>query len=122
MYAGRPEVPSEVDKATVVAAVEMATALISHFEAVLHLMEQNPETRRAERVLAWIKRENSLFFTARECFREHQSLFDRMSALTPALMLLQEKGYIRINQQSSNGGRRPSDLCDVNPAILRDKS
>ena len=118
IYAGRLDPPTEIDKPTVVAAVEMATALISHFSAVLELMERNPETMRAERVLAWIVRKRPLLFTARDCFRDHQRLFDQMSALTPTLKLLQDKGYIRISPQASSGGRPPSDLIEVNPALL----
>jgi len=41
-----------------------------------------------------------------------------MSALTPTLKLLQDKGYIRISPQASSGGRPPSDLIEVNPALL----
>ena len=54
----------------------------------------------------------------RDCFRAHQRLFKRVDALQPVITLLAEHGYIRRTSRESSGGRKPSDLIEVNPALL----
>jgi hypothetical protein len=116
--ADRVELPTEVDKQTVTAALELSARLVSHCRAAFALMDQDPETRKAERIVAWILRQRSLFFTARDCFRAHQALFKQVKAMMPTLTLLEQHGYIRIDRRGSSGGRPPSDLCEVNPVLL----
>ncbi len=118
LYADRMQVPEEIEKPTVTAAIEAGTSLISHCRAAFALMDQDPETVRAERVLAWILRQRSSFFTVRDCFRSQQALFKRVTALIPTLTLLAQHGYLRIDRGGSSGGRPPSELCEVNPALL----
>jgi hypothetical protein len=118
MYAGRLDLPPEIDQSTMIGELECGAALISHCLATFALIERNPEIGKAQRIIAWIFRRRSPFFTARECFRAHQTLFTRMTSMMPTLTLLEQHGYIRIDRQGSSGGRPPSELCEVNPAIL----
>jgi hypothetical protein len=117
-YAGRLDMPAEIERPIVKAALELAAALISHCAAVLALMERDVETHKGERVLAWIVCQRLPSFTARDCFRAHQRLFRRVQSMTPTLILLEQHGYLRVVRQSSSGGRTPSDLVEVNPALL----
>lgn len=117
-YAGRIDIPLAIDKPTVAAAVELAAGLIPHCRAVFALMDSDPEARKAERIVSWINRQRSPFFTARDCFRAHQALFKRVTSLMPTLLLLEQHGYIRIDRQQSSGGRPPSDRVEVNPTLL----
>jgi len=119
MYVGRVDTPMEIDQPTMVAALEIAAKLVSHCRATFALMDQDPDTTKAERIVGWIVRQRSAFFTARDCFRAHQ-VFKRVTAMTPTLILLEQSGYIRINRQTPSGGRPPSDLCEVNPVLLGD--
>ena len=118
MYVGRVDVPTEIDKPTVVAAIEAGASLVSHCRAVFALMDRDPECGKAERIIAWILRQRSAFFTARDCFRAHQGLFKRVSTMMPTLILIEQSGYIRIDRQCSSGGRPASDVCQVNPTLL----
>lgn len=99
-------------------AIEVAAALITHARAVFELLERDPAFESAAKVLNWIRRVGNDSFTARNCFRAHQSRFMRMDALNPVLDLLEEHGYIRRHHRDSQGGRRPSDIYEVNPAFL----
>ncbi len=117
-HAGSAVVPSEIELSTVTSAIELAVPLISHCRAAFALMERALETKKAERVLAWIQRQRCAFFIARDCFRAHQQLFKQATALMPTLILLQQHGYVRVDRQLSSGGRPPSDLVAVNPVIL----
>jgi hypothetical protein len=98
-------------------AVEVSRCLISHARAVFALMGQDPEIEYAEKLLRWIRRQGKSSFTTRECFRAHQSRFQRVDAMLPILHLLAEHGYIRGASRDASGGRPPSALYDVNPAI-----
>jgi hypothetical protein len=99
-------------------ALDFARLLISHARAVFALMERDPNVEDAEKLISWIFRQGEPSFTVRDCFRAHQSRFRRVDLLLPVLMLLEQHGYIRREQQLPSGGRRPSDMCEVNPAVL----
>jgi hypothetical protein len=116
----RGSAPAEIDHSTVVAAAEIGATLISHCRAVFRLMDRDPETTKAERIIGWALRQRSAFFTARDCFRAHQGFFKRMNAMTASLILLEQNGYIRILRPASTGGRPQSEVCEVNPALLRE--
>lgn len=99
-------------------AIELATCLISHTQAVFALMDRDPALNDAERIVAWMIRQRKASFTVRDCFRAHQGRFQRVDAMQPIIALLEQHGYIRRAKQGSAGGRPASDLCEVNPAVL----
>jgi hypothetical protein len=117
-HIGRSSIEIEIQKSTIVAAVEFATALISHAQAVFALMERDISIEHAVKLVAWIVKHAQPSFTVRDCFRAHQARFKRVDALFPVLVLLEQHGYIRRAAQDSSGGRRPSDVCEVNPVLL----
>ena len=108
----------EIPPSTVARALDFASCLISHAQAVFALMERDPNIESAHKVIAWIVRRGQASFTVRDCFRAHQTRFKRVDAMTPVLSLLEQHGYIRRQQRESSGGRHPSDVCEVNPAVL----
>jgi hypothetical protein len=107
----------EVTLDTMRRAVELATCLISHARAVFALMERDPNIEDAQKLIVWIGRWGRESFTIRDCFRAHQSRFNRVDAMTPALNLLEQHGYIRQKKLEPTCGR-PSDIYEVNPEIL----
>jgi hypothetical protein len=109
-----PDIPNT----TMTMALEMATCLISHARCAFALMDQDPAVENGEKLRRWIVRHGKPSFTARDCFRAHQQRFQRVEAMLPILQLLEQHGFIRRVQRDSSGGRPPSDLYDVNPAIL----
>lgn len=108
---------TEIEAATMESAVEVATSLISHCRAALALMDEDPAFRHAQQVLAWIIQQGTESFSVRDCFRAHQTLFKRVSEITPIFTVLEQHGYIRICRQPSSGGRPPSPRCEVNPTL-----
>jgi len=115
---GRVEFDPEIVPSTIARALDFASCLISHAQAVFALMERDPNIESAQKLIAWILRQSKSSFTVRDCFRAHQQRFRRVDAMTPVLSLLEQHGYIRRQQRESSGGRYPSDICDVNPAVL----
>lgn len=115
---GRVSFGAEIPEPTIVCALEFATCLISHAQAVFALMERDPNIEHAVKLVSWMMRQGQPWFTVRDCFRAHQGRFKRVDALYPVLGLLEQHGYIRRAAQESSGGRKPSDLCEVNPALL----
>ena len=118
LQVGRAEIEERISISTVQSALNLAAALISHAQCVFALMERDPNLENAKKLATWIVQRGQPSFSVRECFRAHQERFKRVDALLPVLSLLEQHGYIRRIQQSSGGGRRPSDLCEVNPGVL----
>jgi hypothetical protein len=107
-----------IPASTMQMALDLAASLISHARCVFELMERDPNLESAKKLVAWIVSGGHSSFTVRECFRAHQERFKRMDAMLPVLTLLEQHGYIRRLAQVSTGGRRPSDLCEVHPALV----
>ena len=82
-------------------------------------MDSDPERVKAERIISWIHRQRSLFFTVRDFYRANQRIFKPVKSIKPTLKLLEQHGYIRVDRQGSSGGRPPSSLCEVNPALFK---
>jgi Protein of unknown function (DUF3987)/Bifunctional DNA primase/polymerase, N-terminal/Primase C terminal 1 (PriCT-1) len=108
----------EIALSTMILALELAACLVSHARAVFALMERDANVENAEKLVGWIKRQGKPSFSVRECFRAHQSRFKRVDAMLPVLLLVEQHGYIRRLHNESSGGRKPSDVCEVNPAVL----
>ena len=115
---GRVSIGAEISLETVARALELAACLISHARAVFALMERDPNIEHAQKLLSWIVRRGQESFSIRDCFRAHQPRFKRVDAMLPVVGLLEQHEYIRREPHESSGGRRPSDVCQVNPAIL----
>jgi hypothetical protein len=112
------ETDTEIPRPTIIRALDLAVPLISHARAAFALMESDPTVEFAQRIAVWLVRNERPSFTVRDCFRAHQHLFKRVDAMAPVLALLAEHGYIRRVGRDSSGGRPPSDLIEVNPAVL----
>jgi hypothetical protein len=115
---GRNEIDDEIASTTMKSALGLAASLISHARSVFALMERDPNVENAKKLIAWMIRKAQPQFTIRDCFRAHQEQFKRVDAMMAVLLLLAQHGYIRRVAQDSTGGRRPSDLCLVNPTVL----
>jgi hypothetical protein len=117
--ADRSELESCISRHTMQSALDLASCLISHVQCVFALMDRDPNVESAEKLMAWIIRQGQPSFTVRDCFRAHQGRFKRVDAMLHVLALLEQHGYIRRVSQTSGGGRTPSDICGVNPAVLK---
>jgi hypothetical protein len=99
------------------AAIDLVTPLIGHALAVFDLMERDKATEDAQKILGWIRREGQPRFTLRDCFHAHQSRFQTVDAIRPALGVLVERGYIR-QAPKPQVAHRPSEPYDVHPKAL----
>jgi hypothetical protein len=108
----------EVSLATVRSALDLASALIPHARAAFALMDRDPALEMARKIVDWIVRSGKASFDERDCFRAHQKLFKRMNVMRPILSLLEEHAYVRCVEQGSTGGRPPSTVIEVNPAVF----
>jgi hypothetical protein len=112
---------AEILEPTALLAVELATSYIFHARAAFSLMQRDSEIEHAQKIANWFVERKLTSFGIRECFRAHQSRFERVDAMDQAIKLLIAHGYIRRTKQDSTGGRPPSDRCDVNPALFDQK-
>ncbi|MCK6478596.1 MAG: DUF3987 domain-containing protein [Planctomycetaceae bacterium] len=110
--------PSTVSREAVERAILLGRYLIPHALAAFGLMGTNREKEDSLYLLRWILRRPRDRFTKREVWQETKGgRFQKAEDLDPPLQDLEERGYIRRDQdeQRRGGGRRPSPSYSVNP-------
>lgn len=119
---GRRDLGLLIPRSTIQQALDLAACLISHVQCVFALMDRDSAVDAAKKLVVWAIRRGQPSFTIRDCFRAHQGRFERVDAMLPILSLLEQHGYIRRVPQCSAGGRKPSEICEVNPAVLTEEN
>ncbi len=115
-----PELP--IDRATIMAAVEIARYLIPHAEAVMSLMQAQEDSgdNDARYVLRWIERHDKRQFKKSESQQHGKRRFPRAVDIDAALGELARRGYIRqVSAEQPQIGRPPSPRYEVNPAFFQ---
>jgi hypothetical protein len=98
-------------------AIAVSEAIAAHTLAVFDMMQLDPETEGARRILRWIKRKRLMQFTQRECFEGNKSYFGKVDAMSKALMKLSDHDYI-LECDLDPVAHRPTTLFEVNPLIF----
>jgi replicative DNA helicase len=104
---------------TLAGAVRLAGYLVEHARAVFDLMGADPRLDDARWLLDWISRTGQAQFTRRDAHHAApRGRFPKATNLDPALVLLEEHGYLRrvdADPPGAKGGRPPSPRFLVNP-------
>jgi hypothetical protein len=111
----------EVSADTLKKAITIARYLIPHARAAYAEMGADPKIAAAKFVLRWIEKSGGTDFTRRQAFEGTKSRFKEVAALDPALRVLEDHGYIRLEETpiEKRPGRRPSEKYLVNPIFQR---
>jgi len=107
-----------IPEATVAAAHRLGDYYVAHALAVFDRLGSDPALDGARAVLAWIEAHHPARFTKRELFTAiSRAQFRTVSALDPALDLLEQHGYIRpaVQPDRSGRGRPPSPTYLTHP-------
>lgn len=110
---------SKVSQGTMSRATELGRYLIDHGRGAYATMGADPEIEDARRVLRWIKRKEVASFSQRDCFEGVKGHFERVDRLLPALSLLKEHGYIRLQPPARRRGpgRPRGPIYEVHPDV-----
>jgi hypothetical protein len=104
---------------TFAGAIQLADYLVEHARAVFDLMGAHPRTDDARWLLDWIGRTGQAQFTRRDAHHAApRGRFPKATDLNPALVLLEEHGWLRrvdADSPGPKGGRPPSPRFLVNP-------
>lgn len=95
-------------------ALEIADYLIHHAQAAFGLMGADLQIENSKHVLRWIERTKISRFTRSEVHNALQKKFSRVEDLKPALQVLVDRHYIRL-EPSEKAPNRPSIRYSVNP-------
>jgi hypothetical protein len=110
---------SSIESSTMRGALLIGEYLLAHALEAFRQMGADERLRDAEIVLAWIKRNRRVTVTRREMFRGvTSSRFRHVADLEPAISELVERGYIRSRNPEPGKSGRPSQVFDVNPAVI----
>jgi replicative DNA helicase len=105
---------------TFAAALRLAEYLIDHARAVFDLMGADARTDDARWLLDWITRTSQVQFSRRDAHQAARGRFRKATDLEPALILLEEHGYLRRvdpgpSRDPHGRGRPASPRFLVNP-------
>lgn len=106
----------KVSRDTMLSALQIAETLSHHALAAFGIMGADLQIEDAKHVFRWICRERLAQFTKRDCHNALQSRFGRLSELEPALMVLKERHYVRL-EPAQKVSHRPSVRYEVNPEL-----
>jgi replicative DNA helicase len=107
-----------IDADTFAGAARLADYLVDHARAVFDLMGADPRVDDARWLLDWISRTGQAQFTRRDAHHAApRGRFPKATDLDPALVLLEEHGWLRrvdADAPGPKGGRPPSPRFLVN--------
>ena len=99
---------AEITAETMNAALEIITVISVHSLAALDMMGANFTIAKAREVLDWIKRSKQNGCSVRDAFNALRKKFHNVNALSRALDILEERGYVKVIEQPKDGPGRPS--------------
>jgi len=111
------EWPVEITTDTLKEAIKIGRYLISHARMAYAEMAADQKIEDAKLVLRWIEKTGSIAFSKRDVFEGTKSRFKQVTALDPALKILEDHGYIQLEElpPKIGAGRKPSPRFLVNP-------
>lgn len=116
-HAGRTD-QLEISLETMVAALELMAVFTQHSIHAMGMMGTDPQISAAQLILEWLRRHRQQMISQRDIFNALRGRFPKMDQLTPALYILEERGYIRIEEIDRSGpGRPPSPIIIMRPDL-----
>jgi hypothetical protein len=112
----------DVDDESMARAARLIDYFKAHARKVYAVMDADPKTAAARRVLRWIAGQRQPRFQKRDAYQALKGTFRTIDELEPALTLLEKHGYIRPEpgQARAGPGRKPSPYYEAHPDLLRD--
>lgn len=109
----------EVSAETMAGALDLMAVVAKHSRHALDLMGADDAIAAARRFLDWINRNRLPEFTLRDAFEGLKGMFPRVAALREVADVLEERGYIRVDEVPPRGrGRPPSPRVIVRPDVV----
>jgi hypothetical protein len=113
---------SGVTESSAQRAKEIGSFLLIHALGAFRMMGTDPVTEQARTILNHCLRRptSPTSLTKRELWQKlRRGTFKTAEELDAPLQLLVDHGYIRVTEQPSKGGRKPSPVVEVNPRATR---
>lgn len=116
-----PDAPTTIGVETLQSALALSDYLIAHCHHVTALGGDDLAIDLAQRIDRWYRRAGLARFSKRDAFNQVKSKAQRVEAIEPALVLLEDRHRIRQepNNRPATRGRPPSPTFQVNPALLQ---
>lgn len=107
-----------VDLETTTAALTLSSVFERHAVVAFGMMGADATVESAKRVWAWIHQGRHRTFSRRDVFNGLRGQFPTVEALRPALLSLEERGYIFVIAEEKRAGR-PTHRFRVNARLAR---
>lgn len=116
---GGNAVKEPISAVTMEAARAIGAYYLEHALAAFGIMRQDPRVEAAKKILEFILLHAPQTFKGRDVL-QYKSAFKTMEDLEPGLVVLRDRGYIRLESQKYKGKGRPeSSSYQVNPKIFK---
>jgi hypothetical protein len=113
----------EIPPGTMERAANFVATSGQHALAAFHLMSANKEVSAAAKLWGWVARRRLPEFTVRDAWQalKGSGAFARMSDISTAIEVLEERGYVRTeaSETKSGPGRPPSPRILVRPDLTQ---
>lgn len=107
-----------IEAQTVGRALEIMEVCTEHSLAAFDLMGADPTIAAARRVWEWLNKRRQPRVKMRDAFQALKGRFPKMAALSEAVAILEERGYVELREIETSGpGRKPSPWIVVRPDI-----
>ncbi len=113
-----------VDDQTMTRAISLGRYALAHARSAYREMGADPALEGARRVARWVEEGAFTEFTQRECHRVLEAQFPTKDKLVPALLAIEQAGYIRakkteMTKGNCTGGRPRGPAFEVNPSLRK---
>jgi hypothetical protein len=116
---GQDPATQDVEESTMRFALQLGRKIKSHSRQAFGMMALTDDQKFAHKIVEWIRRDSITEFTGREC-SIHCNSAGSVKELDEAFELLINHGWIRPGQKKQpDGGGRPSQPFEVNPAVAQ---
>jgi hypothetical protein len=116
---GQDPATKDVEESTMQFALQLGRKIKSHSRQAFGMMQLTDDQKFAHKIVEWIRRDSITEFTGREC-SIHCNSAGSVKELDEAFELLINHGWIRPGQKKQpDGGGRPSQPFEVNPAVAQ---
>ena len=109
------ETPISAD--TMMAAIAIAGVLSQHAEAAYQVMGADENTENAKYILARLSKCSDGYITRTDLTRLCCGKFDKTEDMTPALDILENRGYIRADEAEIGYNGRKKTIYKINPTL-----
>ena len=110
----------EINQETMASAIDLGNYFIGHAQIAFNLMQGDPVMEKANKIIDWMKINQTPVVSARDIQQALRAHFKKMSDLWPILSMLEKHGQLILEKDEIpiiSKGRKPSPRYKLHPDV-----